>query len=112
MLEVILKLIDSSGIPDSEIEQKLSIPRSTIYDWRKGRSRSYKKYAIELAEFFGVSIDYILGKTNIKKEPDTNKGVELTTEQQEIMNLIMRLNPEQLKGFRAFLDTMFPKDKA
>ena len=62
-------LLDSSGLSDMELERLLGLPRSIIYDWKNGRSKSYKKYIIEIASYFEVSADYLLGKSDTKKAP-------------------------------------------
>jgi len=68
-------LIDSSGKGDAVIERELNLPRSTIYDWRKGRSKSYKKYVSKIATYFNVSTDYLLG--NEQKEKPAAERSEL-----------------------------------
>lgn len=104
MSKNLMHLISSSGIPDAEIEQKLSLPRSTIYDWRNGRSKSYKKYAVELSEFFNVSIDYLLGNTDIKKEPTAQIGDKLFGEEAEILKMFRAASPELKAAALAMLE--------
>ena len=62
----ILPLIEKSGLNDVQIEKALNLPRSTIYDWKHGRSKSYKKNISDIASLFHVSTDYLLGNTDIK----------------------------------------------
>ena len=66
--ERLTALIDRSGKKDKEIEQDLSLPRSTIYTWKKGKSRSYTKYIEELADYFNVTVEYLLGRENLPAE--------------------------------------------
>ena len=40
-----------------------------ISDWINGRSSSYKSYVYEIADKYDVSVEWLLGKTDIKKEP-------------------------------------------
>lgn len=65
----LLSLIAASGKDDAVIERELSLPRSTVYDWRNGRSKSYKKYLSQLATYFNVSTDYLLGNEQKNKPP-------------------------------------------
>lgn len=60
-----------------ELEREMHLPRSIIYDWRNGRSKSYKKYAAEIAAYFNVSTDYVLGNEQ-KEKPLVNGDKELT----------------------------------
>ena len=53
----------------------LGLSSNNYTDWKSGKSSSYKKYLPEIAEYLNVSIDYLLGKTNIKeKAPATPEG--------------------------------------
>jgi len=53
-------LLRSAGLSDSEFEKALNLPRSTVYDWRKKRSRSYRKYLPQIAHHLGVSVGFLL----------------------------------------------------
>lgn len=53
-------LLKSSGLSDAEFEKALGLPRSTVYDWRKKRSRSYRKYLSEIALQLGVTVGVLL----------------------------------------------------
>lgn len=53
----VIYLIDKSGMADMEIERQIGAPRSSVYDWRKGRSKSYRKYLPELARVLNVPIE-------------------------------------------------------
>lgn len=46
-----------------ELTTYLGIPKSHYTDWKNNRTKSYKKYILEIATFFNVSVDYLLGKT-------------------------------------------------
>lgn len=63
-LERILPLFEQSGMNDQELERNIDIPRGIIYDWKKGRTKSYKKYCGQIASYFNVSTDYLLGNTD------------------------------------------------
>lgn len=43
-----------------ELTEYLKLKNSAFSDWKTGKSKSYKKYLIEISEFFGVSIDYLV----------------------------------------------------
>jgi transcriptional regulator with XRE-family HTH domain len=49
-----------------EIAEYLDVKESTVYDWQSGRHSINQKYLIKLSDFFGCSIDDILG--NATKE--------------------------------------------
>lgn len=59
-LTKILNLINEKNIEYSEIEKELNIHRGCITDWKTLRTKSYKKIIPKIAEYFGVSTDYLL----------------------------------------------------
>ncbi|MDU7339390.1 MAG: hypothetical protein E7L17_14900 [Clostridium sp.] len=75
----IISLFDADSRNDTDIEIALELPRSTIYDWRNGRSKSYRKYIEKISDFYGV--DLIQLKKEQKNKPTTEsdeftKGLE------------------------------------
>ena len=67
-----------------ELCDYLGLKQTAFSDWKQGRSKSYTKYLPQIAEFFGCSVDYLLGKEQ-KKEAVRLDG------QEDIDNEIMRL---------------------
>lgn len=49
--------------------------KNTFTNWKSCRNTSYKKYLPEIAEFLGVSVDYLLGKTE-NKNPSSAEAEE------------------------------------
>ncbi len=79
-------IFDKSGLTDKEIEKELSLPRGVIYKWGTGKYKSYKTYIPQIANYFHVSTDYLLGNTDdpspsghekppeAVREPDINQA--------------------------------------
>lgn len=111
-------LIEACGKSDMEIERDLNLPRSTIYDWNNGRSKSYKKYLPEIAAYFDVSTDYLLGNTDIKNKPAATEDDELlkNPEMREALIWFRSHSPEDQKRALNLLKALDippepPKDK-
>lgn len=85
--ERIKPLFTSSGKSDLELEKEIGLPRSIIYDWNNGRSKSHKKYADKIAEYFNVTTDYLLGNSDIKNKPTTVSDGELNVVLQDPASL-------------------------
>lgn len=54
---------------EREIEQKhlaveLNVTQPTISDWETGRKQPSSKSTAKLADYFGVSMDYLLGRSD------------------------------------------------
>ena len=57
-----IKLLrEKRGITQAELAKQLGITRSGVNAWEMGLSVPSTQYIIELAVFFGVSTDYLLG---------------------------------------------------
>lgn len=71
-IERIKPLFESSGMTDKDIEEALNLPRGVIYKWGIGKNKSYKRFIPEIAKYFNVSADYLMGldspPAGIKKE--------------------------------------------
>lgn len=58
----------------------LKLQKSAYTDWKAGKSKSYRKYLIEIADFFDVSLDYLVyGKEN-KLEQNEAEMLEIFQE--------------------------------
>lgn len=60
-VEIILELLKSQNKKQKELTQFLGISETSVADWKRGKTESYKKHISKIAEFFGVSTDYLLG---------------------------------------------------
>lgn len=57
-------LFDSSTETNAQIERKLGIPPKTINKWNSTQLKSYTKFIPQIASYFHVSTDYLLGSTD------------------------------------------------
>lgn len=63
----IKKLREASGLKQTELAQKLNIPRTTYSNYENARREPDFNTLKILAEFFDCSIDYLLGSRNEKR---------------------------------------------
>ena len=57
-------LFDGSGKTDADLEREIGIPAKKISQWNIGYTKSYTKYIPQIAAYFRVSTDYLLGNTD------------------------------------------------
>ena len=62
-IAIILKLLKEQHKTQKELCETLHIGQPKFTDWKTGRIKSYQKYLPQIADFFNVSIDYLLGNT-------------------------------------------------
>lgn len=61
-LKRIIHLMDVNKCDNQMLASALGLNRQLITDWKAGRSKSYRKYIHQIANYFNVSVDYLLGK--------------------------------------------------
>lgn len=73
-VDVILKLIKEKGISQKELTVAIGVSSGNFSDWKKKRSKPSSNILKKIAEYFNVSVDYLL--TGEEKSPQKpNKGV-------------------------------------
>lgn len=97
-IERIKPLFESSGMTDKDIEEALNLPRGVIYKWGIGKNKSYKRFIPEIAKYFNVSADYLMGldspSAGIKKDP-IPKDEAVSEPKQKLLDAIDDLTDEQ-----------------
>ena len=59
--DIIKTLRESVGVSQSALAKKIGVTRAAVNAWEMGLSVPTAQYIVELAQFFHVSADYILG---------------------------------------------------
>jgi len=68
--EIFSDLIQKRQIKDYQVAKDLNLSSSRISDWRNGHRLPSVENLIKLADYFGVSTDYLLGRTD---KPEVNR---------------------------------------
>lgn len=66
ILERILLLISEAKISQAQFAASIGVKPSVVTDWKSGRNNSYLKHINTIADFFGVTVDYLLGKSPVR----------------------------------------------
>ena len=67
-LDIIKQLLKKQKKTQLELCQYIGVSKQAFTEWNGGRNTSYKKYLPQIADFFGVSVDYLLGKEDKKEK--------------------------------------------
>ena len=59
MYEIYAKLRDEKGVKDATVAKETGIGKSTFTDWKNGRSVPKDEKLQKIADYFGVSTDYL-----------------------------------------------------
>ena len=71
MYEIFEQLLQKYGVSAYKVAKETGVTQSTLSDWKRGRSTPKSENMKKLADYFGVSIDYLMtGKEDLQeKEP-------------------------------------------
>lgn len=70
-LDKITHLLNVQGKKQKELTDYIGVSKGTFTDWKSGKTVSYNRYLPKIAEFFDVSVDYLVGKDeNPQKDSD------------------------------------------
>lgn len=83
---------DSRKLTQQDIADWLGIERSTYGKYETGDSEPNFDTICRLADFFDVSVEYLMGRTNIKKTP-TPEDFGLSSEESELLALFRKASP-------------------
>lgn len=61
MYEIFKDLIDARGLKPADVAKGANIPPSTFTDWKKGRSTPKDEKLQKIADFLGVTLEYLKG---------------------------------------------------
>lgn len=75
VLDNIICELQNKKIKQKDLTDYLGITKNAFTDWKSGRIKSYMKYLPQIAEFLGVTVDYLLNDTENKKSPDIPEGI-------------------------------------
>lgn len=84
-------LCDEKNMTVNGAAKEIGLPSSSVTNWKQGRTPRLDKVE-KIAEYFGVSADYLLGYTDEKEKPAAQMGDELSP---EFASLFSCLTPEQ-----------------
>lgn len=90
MYERYCELRDGRGLRDAAVANATGIPKSTFSDWKSGRSVPKIEKLQRIADFFGVTVDYLMGVENEARSPEPLPA--LTAEEAELLRIFRGLN--------------------
>ena len=96
VLTNILTLLKEQNKKQIDLTTYLGLSKNVFTEWKSNRASSYMKYLPQIAEFFDVSVDYLIGKESSANE--SNFTYALYNE------LAHDLSDEQINQLKQFAD--------
>lgn len=66
-LDRVQRLIDESGISKNKLLLSIGANKSSFFDWERRQTVPGGDVVVAIADYFGVSTDYLLGRTEIRE---------------------------------------------
>lgn len=106
VIERILKLISQKGITEQKFLSDLHLNRTLLSDWKSGKSKSYRKHIAEIAEYFGVSTDYLLtGSKTASLSPNDDVPEEFVLMARKTGDIPIEKRKQLYKFLNSTIDT-------
>lgn len=100
--DVFKQLCVQKGETPTGVAQKLDIGKSTVARWKKEGSVPKSEALNRIANYFGVTTDYLLGNEQKENTPGANSGEDVD----RFMELFAKLTPEQQERELAYLQQL------
>lgn len=133
MFRIRLKqLRESKGLSQYAFAQKMGVAQSTVGNWESGKREPNYSTLQKLADYFGVSTDYLLGGTNAppavtradgnasaeggarvsnpKQSPSEDEGAQRSSAIKEINEILSKVRPEKQEEALRFLRALIAAD--
>ena len=94
MYEIYCKLRDQAHVKDADVVKATKITKSTFSDWKNGRSNPKLDKLQKIADYFGVTVDYLM----TGKEEPKEKSPELTARDEKDITKTLNKVMEQFEN--------------
>ena len=65
----IFKLLDKLGMEQKAFAEAVGVKESTVSDWRRGKSNSYNRFLVKIAQVLGTTTADLLGEAQKSSPP-------------------------------------------
>lgn len=81
------------GLTQIALANKLNLDKSSIAKYETNKATPSPEVLMNLAQIFDVSVDYLLGKRDIKNTP-APEGTDVSAEIKKVLDLAKSMTPE------------------
>lgn len=118
MYEIFMQLCQRKGVSVYQVCRATLIPSSTMSDWKSGRSVPKVEKLKLIADYFGVSLDYLVTGKETENEPyyrdpESREIADFLFKNPQYATLFKTVRdvpPEDLKMVQELLERLIPKD--
>lgn len=99
-------LREDSDLTQAQLCEKLYMHKTTYTNYEQGKHTVPLDFAVTLADFYNVSLDYLAGRTNHKQG---KANPDLTPDQIKISDIYAALNDKNKGKLELFADQLLEK---
>ena len=106
MLQRVLELVGEHHGSGQDLVRAIGCRKNAVTDWRAGRSKSYTKYAPQIADYFSVSLDWLSGLTDERTKKTPSEDGAVNTERAKAHAMLDSLSEESVAKVIAMIELM------
>jgi len=119
MYEIFEQLLQRNGVTAYKISQDTGIGQSTLSAWKMGKSNLKADKLQILADYFGVTVDYLMNGDRTQEidsyylNPETRQIAQEIFDNKDmrvLFDIARNTAPERLKTYAEFLKTLHDQD--
>ena len=82
MVDRLVALMDERNLKPAQITRELGISGSSFTDWKKGKGSPSLDVVVKFADYFNVSLDYIVRGVDFK-DPNVDNSLEISNAREQ-----------------------------
>lgn len=102
---ILEELRKESGLKRSELARQLDINQNTLANYEKGLRQAPYETLIQIADYFSVSVDELLGRTS-EKTVESSDFKPLSVKEIRLMKKIRNLNFSNVEKLSDYVDLL------
>ena len=110
------ELCQRQNVSPNAVAKELGISSGAVTEWKKGRVPRHTLLE-KIADYFNVSVDYLLGKQDsplvhtVVSDDNTTQSVELTPQEADLLEKLKQLDDDQAKQMLDYLEFLIQQRK-
>ena len=111
--EILTSLREERGIYQKELAAILKVSVGTVSNYENNIHFPDQEALLQLADYFGVTVDYLLGRTSYRYSLDTlNEEYAPGMTVAELVNIIQHFSPQNTASFLDYIELLQLRQKA
>lgn len=111
--EILTSLREERGIYQKELAAILKVSVGTVSNYENNIHFPDQEALLQLADYFGVTVDYLLGRTSYRYSLNTlNEEYAPGMTVAELVNIIQHFSPQNTASFLDYIELLQLRQKA